>query len=161
MDDAEVSKLLHEIKELLRHDPQKLQDKYFIYHPDKNISTLTVSLLNYPYEESPRWLKEMGLDMGYQKNLFQQDYQNFLQTISQGNEEQLNKFKLISEDRTPQKVISAIYYLKLKKVKRMILENQNDADDFNANYKQNIFVQNALKEMERSITKELGSVIIQ
>ena len=161
IDDAEVSKLLHEIKELLRHDPQKLQDKYFIYHPDKNISTLTVSLLNYPYEESPRWLKEMGLDMGYQKNLFQQDYQNFLQTISQGNEEQLNKFKLISEDRTPQKVISAIYYLKLKKVKRMILENQNDADDFNANYKQNIFVQNALKEMERSITKELGSVIIQ
>ena len=161
INDAEVSNLLHEIKELLKHDPQKLSDKYFIYHADKNISTLAVSLLNYPYEESPRWLDDMGLDLGFQKNLFRQDYQSFLQTIATGNEDDLNQYKLISEDRTPQKVISAINYLKLKKVKRMILENQKDAEEFNANYEQNIFVQKELKAMERNITDELGSVIVQ
>lgn len=161
IDDVEVSHLLHEIKELLKHNPQNLSDKYFIYHNDKNISALAVSLLNYPYEESPRWLDDMGLQMGFQKNLFKKDYQSFLQTIAKGNEGTLNQYKLISEDRTPQKVISTINYLKLKKVKRMILEHQKDAEDFNANYKQNIFVQNALKEMERAITSELGSVIVQ
>lgn len=161
IDDAEVSALLHEMKELLKHDPQMFSDKYFVYHADKNISTLSVSLLNYPYEESPRWLEEMGLDTGYQKNLFQQDYMNFLQTIAKGNEKELNQYKMISEDRTPQKVISAINYLKLKKVKRMILEHQKDIEDFNANYKQNIYVQYELKKMELSITSELGSVIIQ
>ena len=161
IDDAEVSALLHEVRELLKHDPQKLSDKYFIYHPDTNISTLAVSLLNHPYEESPRWLEELGNDMGYQKNLFQQDYQSFLQTIAKGNESNLNQYKLISEDRTPQKVNSAINYLKLKKIKRMIRELQKDMEDFNANYKQNIYAQKHLKELERSITQELGSVIVQ
>ncbi|MFV0605908.1 MAG: DNA primase [Niabella sp.] len=159
--DVEVSHLLQEMKQLLNKDPQNFNDKYFIYHQNKDISTLAVSLLNYPYEESPRWLQEKGLDMGYQKNLFKQDYQQFLQTIAKGNDANLNGFKLISEDRTPQKVISAICYIKLRKVKRMILDNQKDAQNFNAHYKQNIYVQNALKEMERSITKELGSVIVQ
>jgi DNA primase len=161
IDDADVSKLLHEVKELLKQDPQKLNDKYFIYHPDKNISTLAVSLLNYPYEESPRWLKEMGPDQGFQKELFNQNYSNFSQIIAPQNEEKLNRYKLISQDRTPQKIISAINYLKLKKIKRMIRESQKDAEAFNADYKQNIFVQNALKEMERNITNELGSVIVQ
>lgn len=161
IDDVEVSTLLHEVRELLKHDPHKLSDKYFIYHTDINISTLAVSLLNHPYEESPRWLEELGNDMGYQKNLFQQDYQSFLQTIAIGNESNLNQYKLISEDRTPQKVISAINYLKLKKIKRMIRELQKDMEDFNANYKQNIYAQKHLKELERSITQELGTVIVQ
>jgi DNA primase len=161
IDDAEVSKLLHEIKELLKHDPKKLNDKYFIYHADKNISTLAVSLLNYPYEESPKWLKEMGDDHGFQKNIFEKDFKSFSKTIAPGNEEKLNQYKLISKDRTPEKIISAINYLKLKKIKRMILESQKNIEEFNANYQQSIFVQNTLKEMERNITNELGSVIVQ
>lgn len=161
IEDVEVGKLIKEIRDLIQQDPTNLNSRYFIYHTDKALSTLAVSLLNYPYDESPRWLDEMGLDLGFQKNLFSQDYGRFLQTVAKGNEADLNKYKLISEDRTLQKVNSAINYLKLKKVKRMILENQSDAKEFEKNYKQYIFVQNALKEMERSITRELGAVIVQ
>ena len=161
IEDDEVRRLVQEVKELVHREPEQLNSKYFIYHTDKALSSLAVSLLNHPYDESPRWLEDMGQELGFQKNLFQQDYQNFLQTITKGNENDLNKYKLISEDRTHQKVISAINYLKLKKVKRMILENQKDSSEFEKNYKQFIFVQNALKEMERNITKELGSVIVQ
>lgn len=161
IDDAEVSKLLHEIKELLKHNPQNLNDKFFVYHQDKDISSLAVSLLNHPYEESERWRKEMGSGEGFQKSLFQKQYGDFLQIIAAGNESDLIQYKQSAEDRTPLKVISAINYLKLKKVKRMILDNQKDAEDFNANYQQNIFVQNYLKGLERNITNELGSVIVQ
>ena len=45
----------------------------------------------------------------------------------------------------------------------MILENQKDIAQFNSEekYKDNIFVQQTLKEIERNITKQLGAVIVQ
>ncbi len=163
IEDPDVGRLIQAIKELLKRDPQKLDEKYFIYHEDPLLSTLAVSLLNYPYEESSRWIENLGDSLGYQKQLFQQDYQKFLATLSKGNEQQLNQFKLISEDRTPQKVISAISYLKLKKIKRMLLLNQKDmeADKKEENFREYHFIHTSLKDMERRITQELGTVILQ
>lgn len=163
IEDPDVGRLILAIKELLKQDPQKLDEKYFIYHEDPLLSTLAVSLLNYPYEESSRWIENLGDSLGYQKQLFQQNYQKFLATLSKGNEQQLNQFKLISEDRTPQKVISAISYLKLKKIKRMLLLNQKDmeADKKEENFREYHFIHTSLKDMERRITQELGTVILQ
>ncbi|MBK7099896.1 MAG: DNA primase [Sphingobacteriales bacterium] len=163
IEDADVNNLLLKAKELLQTHPESLNRQYFIYHDDKRLSSFAVSLLNYPYEESERWKDDMGQELGYQKGLFAKDVSNFLQTISEGNEKELRNYKLISEDRTPEKIISAIQYLKLKKIKRMILENQKDIAQFNSEekYKENIFVQQTLKEIERNITKQLGTVIVQ
>lgn len=163
IEDADVNNLLQRAKELLQTHPESLNRQYFIYHEDKRLSSFAVSLLNYPYEESERWKDDMGQELGYQKELFAKDVNNFLQTISEGNEKELRNYKLISEDRTPEKIISAIQYLKLKKIKRMILENQKDIAQFNSEekYKENIFVQQTLKEIERNITKQLGAVIVQ
>lgn len=163
IEDPEVNRLTRSIKDLIEHYPEKLSDKYFIYHEDKLLSTLAVSLLNYPYEESSRWVENLGDNMGYQKDLFQQDYKKFLATISKGNEQQLNRYKLISEDKTPQKVISAINYLKLKKIKRMLLLNQKDmeTDKTEEKFREYHFIHHSLKDMERSITHTLGTVILQ
>lgn len=163
IEDEDVNNLLEKAKELLQSHPESLNRQYFIYHNDKRLSSFAVSLLNYPYEESERWKDDMGQELGYQKELFAKDVSNFLQTISEGNEKELRNYKLISEDRTPEKIISAIQYLKLKKIKRMILENQKDIAQFNSEekYKENIFVQQTLKEIERNITKQLGAVIVQ
>jgi DNA primase len=163
IEDREISTLLHTMKDLLHSEPEKLNDKYFVYHPDKQLSTLAVSLLNYPYEESPRWVKDLGNTQGFQQNLFDRSTAEFLQIISKGNEDELNKFKHISEDRTPQKVISAIQYLKLKKIKRMLLQNQQDMDkDISGEkFMELHFIHKSLKDMEREITHQLGTVILQ
>ncbi len=163
IEDREISTLLHTMKDLLHSEPEKLNDKYFVYHPDKQLSTLAVSLLNYPYEESPRWVKDLGNTLGFQQNLFDRSTAEFLQIISRGNEDELNKFKHISEDRTPQKVISAIQYLKLKKIKRMLLQNQQDMDkDISGEkFMELHFIHKSLKDMEREITHQLGTVILQ
>ncbi len=162
IEDREISTLLHTMKDLLHSEPEKLNDKYFVYHPDKQLSTLAVSLLNYPYEESPRWVKDLGNTLGFQQNLFDRSTAEFLQIISKGNEDELNKFKHISEDRTPQKVISAIQYLKLKKIKRMLLQNQQDMDkDISGEkFMELHFIHKSLKDMEREITYQLGTVIL-
>lgn len=164
IDDADVNHLIHAIKQLLHHHPEQLGDKFFIYNEDKRLSTLAVSLLNYPYEESPRWVEgSMGEDLGYQKDLFKQDFDNFVHTIAKGNEEQLNQYKLISEDKTNEKVISAISYLKLKKIKRMLLQNQQDmeTDVKGERFRELHFIHKSLKDMERNITSTLGTVILQ
>ncbi|MFT4095241.1 MAG: DNA primase [Niabella sp.] len=163
LEDKEVSLLVQAIRELIKSDPGQFTDKYFIYHPDKTISAFTVSLLNYPYEESPKWLDKIGENMGYQRALFSQSYEGFIRTVAQGNQSDLNKFKLISEDRTKDKVISAVRYLKLKKIKRLLLQNQQDmeADKSYEKFPEFHFIHKSLKDMEREITDQLGTVILE
>lgn len=162
IEDKDVYKLVHAIKELLNTNPQLFNDKYFIYHEDKQLSSFVISLLNHPYEESKKWIEKAGQNMGYQRTLFNQEYEAFLRTVSDGNDEELNRFKLISEDRTKEIVVSAIRYLKLKKIKRMLLQNQQDMelDKAYEKFKELHFIHRSLKDMEREITDQLGTVII-
>lgn len=162
-EDQQVAKLIQAIKELLQTRPELFNEKYFIYHSDKELSALAVSLLNHPYDESPRWVEIVGENMGYQDTLFQQDFDSFVRTLAQGNQEELNRYKLISEDRTKDKVISALQYLKLKKIKRMLLQNQQDmeADKTYEKFPELHFIHKSLKDMERKITESLGTVILQ
>lgn len=163
IEDAEVNLLITAIKKLIRNHPEQLNDKYFIYNDDKKLSAFAVSLLNHPYEESDRWAKDFSPNTGYQQDLFSQPFDDFTRVISKGNENDLNKYKLISEDRTNQKVESAIQYLKLKKIKRMLLQNQNDmsAAINDHKFRELHFIHKSLKDMEREITNILGTVIIQ
>ncbi|MCF3108957.1 DNA primase [Niabella sp. CC-SYL272] len=162
IEDPEVNLLIASIKQLLRNHPEQLSDKYFIYNQDKELSAFAVSLLNHPYEESERWAADFSPNTGYQRDLFKQSFEAFSQVISKGNEKDLNKYKLISEDRTNQKVASAIQYLKLKKIRRMLLQNQNDMAGplSDHKFKELHFIHKSLKDMEREITNILGTVIL-
>ncbi|SDC07381.1 DNA primase [Niabella drilacis] len=162
LEDPEVNTLVASIKQLLRNHPEQLNDKYFIYNEDKKLSAFAVSLLNHPYEESERWAADFSPNTGYQRDLFKQSFEAFARVISKGNETDLNKYKLISEDRTNQKVESAIQYLKLKKIRRMLLQNQNDMSGTLSEhkFKELHFIHKSLKDMEREITNLLGTVIL-
>ena len=97
-----------------------------MYSQDTALSTLAVSLMHFPYEQSDHWKKELSQSTGYQKALFQQDCKGFLNAIKPGNEEELMSFLKMQEDKTMDEVESAISYLKLRKIKRMLMQNQAD-----------------------------------
>lgn len=161
IEDKEVFNLILAIKELLQNRPELFNDKYFVYNENKPLSTFAISLLNHPYEESKGWSVKLKNE-GYQPALFQQDFQKFIRTVAEGNEEELQHFRLSAEDRTKEIVISAIRYLKLKKIKRMLLQNQQDmeADKLYEKFPELHFIHKSLKDMEREITEKLGTVII-
>ncbi len=163
MDNPEVIKLLHACKSLLQQEPSKLDKNFFVYHPDVQLSSLAVSLLNFPYEESEHWRKEFSQSTGYQQKLFQQSYEDFIQTLAKGNDEQLMNFMKIGADRTNEEVESAINYLKLRKIKRMLLENQVDLEKPHTEEEYDMLRQTHLhlKEMEMELTKKMGAVIIR
>ena len=135
----------------------------FIHYPDQLISTFAVSLLQFPHEESSRWRQDFSQTQGYQSSLFEKEYEDFITTLSPEKKEELLDFLQSEEDKSPEAIRSAIHYLKLRKIKRMLLENQKDLENERNENKINIMLQTHehLKKVERSLAATVGSVIIR
>ncbi|MBK8298919.1 MAG: DNA primase [Chitinophagaceae bacterium] len=163
IDNTDVIRLIAAFKELLQQDRSTINKNYFIYHPDTKLSTLAVSLLNFPYEESDHWRREFSQATGYQKNLFEQSYEDFIKTIAPDNEEKLMRYLKMDEDKTNEGVDSAVNYLKLRKIKRMLLENQLDLEKQHTPEEFSMLHQTHehLKKMEMELTKKMGAVILK
>ena len=107
--------------------------KTFLYHEDPAMSALAVNVLDYTYEVSPNW-----------KNV----YEGKIAT---------------REDLYKEEVFSTLNYLKLRKIKRMIDENQRDMEKEQTYEEYMVFLQihQHLKQMEMELTKQLGTVIFR
>ena len=163
IDNKEVIRLLNSFKSRMREEGKGPDKSYFIYHQDTTLSAFAVSLLNFPYQESERWKSEFSKDSGFRKQLFEQSFEEFMHTLSRDNEKKLQGYLKMEEDHTSEEVESVINYLKLRKIKRMIQENQLDMDKPHNPEEREILFQthNHLKAMEMGITKKMGTVILK
>jgi DNA primase len=161
IDNKTVIKLVDEFKEKIAAHaaPEK---NHFVYHPDPDLSTLAVSLLHFPFEESIHWKRELSLSTGYQKSLFEQDYKSFINTLKKENEEELMNYLNIGKDNTNEEVASAVNYLKLRKIKRLLLQNQSDLEKSEPAQQDMLFrTHQHLKQMEMELTRKLGTVVLR
>lgn len=108
-------------------------EKSFLYHNDKQISQLAVSLLTEKHQISPNWTKVYKGDI-------------------------LNRNDLYKEE-----VLSCMTYLKLKKIKKLILENQLDLEKENSTEDMIILLQTHqhLKQVEMELMRKTGTVIFR
>jgi DNA primase len=161
IDNQVVVKLIHTYREYL-NSHQAIDKNFFVYSQDTDLSTLAVSLLHFPYQQSDHWKKELSQSTGYQQALFQQDYKGFLEAIKPGNEEQLMRYLKMEEDKTMDEVESAISYLKLRKIRRLLLQNQADLEKADVSQQSTLFqTHQHLKQMEMELSKKIGSVVIR
>jgi len=163
VDNKEVVKLLNAFKDALQKDPSGVNKNFFLYHPDTGLSAFAVSLMNSPYEESEHWRREFSQASGYQENLFEQPYEDFIRTLAPDNSEKLMSYLKMDEDRTNEAVESAINYLQLRKIKRMLLENQLDLEKQHTPEEYTVLHQTHehLKQMEVNMVKKAGTVVIK
>jgi DNA primase len=161
IDNASVLKFIHEVKSI--RDNHLVPDKnIFLYHPDTVLSALAVALLYFPYEESKHWKRELSQSTGFQKSLFEQDYKSFINTLKPENEEDLLNFLNMQKDTTMDEVESAINYLKLRKIKKMLLQNQADLEKAAPADQENLFLTHVhLKKIEVELSKKIGTVVIR
>jgi DNA primase len=105
--------------------------KSFLFHEDATISNLAVSIIDFNYEISPNWSEHFEGHIPTREDLFKEE------------------------------VFSTLNYLKLKKIKRLIAENQNDMEKSTDTEEQMVLLQahQHLKQMEMQLTKQLGTVI--
>ena len=163
IENEEVRKLFLAYRSLRQQGEDPNGPQYFVQHPDQQLSILAVSLLQFPHEESARWKTEFSQQTGYQARLFEQDYDDFITTLSAGQESSLQHFLKAEEDRSAEVVQSAIHYLKLRKIKRMLLENQQDMEKQHSADEFSVLLQTHehLKQMEIALGKQSGTVIIR
>jgi DNA primase len=110
-----------------------LQPKRFLYHEDPEVSRTTVATMETTFEISPRW---------------KDYYDGPLPT---------------REDQYREEVRSCLTYLKLRKIKRLIVENQRDLGPGrnNADMEAILETHQYLKRLEIELTRTLGTVIIR
>jgi DNA primase len=108
-------------------------EKTFLYHPDQQINQLAVTLLTEKHQISPNWAKVYKGDI-------------------------LNRNDLYREE-----VLSCLTYLKIKKIKRLILENQQDLEKEHSPEDLIILLQTHqhLKQVEMELMKNTGTVIFR
>lgn len=107
--------------------------KTFLYHEDLAMSTLVVNVMDYNTDISPNW-KEF--------------YQGKIAT---------------REDLYKEEVFSTVNYLKLRKTKRMMDENQREMEKEHTIEEQLMLLQihQHLKQIEIDLTRALGTVIFR
>jgi DNA primase len=107
--------------------------KNFLYQEDQELSTLVVSIMDFPYEVSPNWKEHFEGKISTREELYKEE------------------------------VFSTLNYLKLRKIKRLIDENQKDLEGQHSAEKQIMLIQTHqhLKNMEKDLTHSQGAVIIK
>ena len=163
IDNPDVLKLLNVYKNAIQSGQKIASKNFFIYHTDSNLSAFAVSLLNFPYEESEHWRREFNQASGYRKELFEKDYVEFISTISRDNQEKLSGYLNTERDNSLEEVESTINYLKLRKIKRLLLQNQLDMEKPQTTEEYEILhhTHEHLKNMEIDLSKKSGAVILR
>lgn len=130
-DNADNEKLFEEYKSWYLRGMEP-STKTMLYHDDSTIRDLVVSISMNPFELSQKW------------------------------DEVMETMDIVNRDVSHQDVLMSVNYYKLRKVKKMIEENQRDIE--NASYEDFKVlheVHKHLKDVERELTKQLGTVILK
>ena len=105
----------------------------FLYHQDPAISSVAVRIMESPSELSPRWGEFYDGPLPDRDDVYRQE------------------------------VLSSLTYLKLRKIRRLIVENQADIEKNPGSDEMSLLLSTHqhLKAMEMELTKALGTVIIR
>ncbi|WP_343667689.1 DNA primase [Chitinophaga sp.] len=132
-DNEIVKRILREYKQM--YDEDSLPDKkWFLYHSDHDVTAMVVQIMEDKEAElSPKWKEEFEIETVYGDNAYLKD------TISTTN------------------------YLMLRKIRKMIIENQQEMErttDFEVQINC-INMHKHLKQLESELTNGLGTVIFR
>jgi DNA primase len=107
--------------------------KSFLYHEDQELSTLAVSIMDFHHELSLKWKEHFEGKIATRDDLYKED------------------------------VLSTMSYLKLRKIKRLMEENQQDLSKPHTDEEQMVLLQTHLhlKQLERELMLHLGTVIVK
>jgi len=105
--------------------------KNFLYHEDQKLHGFVINMMDVNTDISPNWKEHFEGHIPTRDDLFKEE------------------------------VTSTLNYLKLRKIKRMIEENQHELEHATQPEEQMIFLQihQHLKQMEIDLTREVGTVI--
>ncbi|MEO6453203.1 MAG: DNA primase [Ginsengibacter sp.] len=130
------------------------------YYPNNEISKLVIESTNYPYELSKKW-NEKERTNKINKRIFNLNYEEFMsQIIHNENADEIIYLHDVNETYKDE-VEDVLIYLKLQKLKRMILVNENDleTDTNSEKIREYMDTHLHLKNMQMELSKKKKIVI--
>jgi DNA primase len=130
-ENAQLEQLMHVYKDWYNKGLEPTS-KTMLYHEDEFIRNTITNITMFPFELSLRW------------------------------DEIMEGMKILNRDTSVHDAIMSMNYFKLRKLRKMFDDNQKDMEQ--ASYEEQIKLielHKQLKEFEREITKQLGTVIIR
>ncbi|HEY4150248.1 MAG TPA: DNA primase [Chitinophagaceae bacterium] len=131
-DNKQLLQIIHTYKSYYEEAAEPTP-KTFLYHPDQQLSTLMVSIMDFPYELSGKWKTEFEMPVPTREDVYREE------------------------------VLSTLNYLKLRKIKRLITQNQQDLERSQSPDEQMMLIQTHqhLKQLEKELLQQAGTVIIR
>jgi DNA primase len=130
-DNADLE-LLYEEYRLWYRQGLEPTTKSMLYHENETIRNLVISISVNPFELSQKW------------------------------DEVMETMNIVNRDTSIQDVMMSVNFYKLRKIKKMFDENQRDMEHASLDEQMKLIeVHKHLKEIERELTKQLGTVIIK
>jgi len=132
IDNKDIIRIL-EIYKLWYDEGLQPTSKNFLYHEDGIINKLVLKIMDLKVEISPNWKDHFEGHINTRDDLYREE------------------------------VISTLTYLKLRKIKRLIIENDRDFEKATEPEEQLLFLQTQLhlKNMEKELTRDMGTVILK
>jgi DNA primase len=105
----------------------------FLYSDDKTVAATVVSLVEFPYEVSPNWGAKFDMPVPEREAVYRED------------------------------VTSSVFYLQMRKIKRLIEENQKDLEQPHTEEETELLLQThqLLKQQEVELSRRTGMVIFK
>ena len=130
-DNPQLEQLFEEYKKWYQQGLEPTA-KTLLYHENDAIRNLVVSISVFPFELSQKW------------------------------DEVMETMNIVNRDTSIQDVMMSVNFYKLRKIKKMFDENQRDMEHASLDDQMKLIeVHKHLKEIERELTKQLGTVIIK
>ena len=130
-DNPDLEKLFEEYRSWYQQGLEPTT-KTLLYHENDIIRNLVISISVFPFELSQKW------------------------------DEVMETMNIVNRDTSLQDVLMSVNYYKLRKIKKMFDENQRDMEHAPLEEQMKLIeVHKHLKEIERELTKQLGTVILK
>jgi DNA primase len=130
-DNTDLEQLFEEYKSWYRQGLEPTT-KSMLYHENEMIRNLVINISVTPFELSQKW------------------------------DEVMETMNIVNRDTSVQDVMMSVNFYKLRKIKKMFDENQRDMEHASLDEQMKLIeVHKHLKEIERELTKQLGTVIIK
>lgn len=132
VDDSKLMEVIQTYKIWYREGIEPTE-KNFLYHENQVMSSLVVSIMEFPYEVSPGWKEQYEMPVPTRDDTYREE------------------------------VSSTVNYLKLRKIKRLISINQKDLEQSDSAEDQLALLQTHkhLKDLEIEMTRQMGTVILR
>lgn len=158
-EDAHLLSILQVYKDLYEKGEQPTV-KNFIHSRDNDVAQAAITVTNFPYEYSPKW-NERSNTQSVNRKIWEYSWEHLHKYMFQDGKINPEIYNNKSDDDYKIEVDKVLTFLKFKKIRKLILLNQEDMQQTRPDHEMLTIIQTHihLKKMQQELDKKRGTVI--